>query len=76
MVHAETLNVMECSLMLSDDQRSRDAFSIREAAARLGVSVQLLFKLRRQGKTSFVKLGNRSLITAEELARLLKREDS
>jgi excisionase family DNA binding protein len=65
---------MECSLNLPADQRIRAAYSIREAAARLGVSVQLLFKLRRRGKTSFVKLGSRSLITAEELERLLKAD--
>lgn len=60
--------------MLHNEQSVRAAYSIREAAVRLGVSVQLLFKLRRQGKTKFVKLGNRSLMTAEELERLLKSD--
>lgn len=48
--------------------RERATFSIREAAAELGVSVSMLHKLLKQRRLGHLKVGARTLITAEHLA--------
>jgi excisionase family DNA binding protein len=46
---------------------ARATFSIREAAAELGVSVSMLHKLLKERRLSHLKVGARTLITAEHL---------
>jgi excisionase family DNA binding protein len=51
----------------------RIAYSDKEAAHALGVSVRSVVYLRRSGKLGFSRIGRRILIPATELQRLLKR---
>lgn len=44
-------------------------YSVREAAAELGVSVSMLHKLLKQGRLAHLKVGARTLITVEHLAQ-------
>lgn len=44
-------------------------YSVREAAAELGVSVSMLHKLLKQGRLGHLKVGARTLITVEHLAQ-------
>ena len=46
----------------------RSVFSIRDAAAELGVSVSMLHKLIKERRLGHLKVGARTLITAEHLA--------
>jgi len=59
---------------MQPDTQERLAFSVEEAAKKLGISKGLLYRLRREGKVKFVKLCGRTLMTADELARLLTGE--
>jgi len=49
------------------------AFQINDAAKVLAVGRTTLFRLIREGKLAVVKVGNRTLITATELAAFLDR---
>ncbi len=48
--------------------RPRTVFSIRDAARELGVSVSMLHKLLKDRRLGHLKVGARTLITAEHLA--------
>lgn len=50
-----------------DGTRSGSVYSIRAAAAELGVSVSMLHKLLKQRRLGHLKVGARTLITAEHL---------
>ncbi len=47
---------------------ARSVFSIRDAAAELGVSASMLHKLIKERRLGHLKVGARTLITAEHLA--------
>lgn len=47
---------------------ARSVFSIRDAAAELGVSVSMLHKLLKERRLGHLKVGTRTLITVEHLA--------
>lgn len=47
----------------------RSVFSIRDAAVELGVSVSMLHKLLKERQLGYLKVGARTLITAEHLAQ-------
>lgn len=49
----------------------RQAFSVVEAAQTLGCSRSHLYNLRDRGGIEFRKIGNRTVVTAAEIARLL-----
>ena len=48
-------------------------FSIRDAAIRLGVSRQTIYRLHRMGLLTIYKFGRRSLITAEDISNCQRR---
>lgn len=47
---------------------ARSVFSIRDAAAELGVSVSMLHKLLKERRLGHLKVGTRTLITVDHLA--------
>ncbi|MFN8191871.1 MAG: helix-turn-helix domain-containing protein [Nocardioidaceae bacterium] len=49
--------------------KPRSVYSIREAAAELGISVSMLHKLMNQHRLGYLKVGSRTLITTEHLAQ-------
>ena len=57
-----------------DGTGARSVYSIRAAAAELGVSVSMLHKLLKQRRLGHLKVGARTLITAEHLEQF--RESS
>jgi excisionase family DNA binding protein len=52
---------------------ARLAYSDKEAAQALGLSVRSIVYLRRTGKLGYARIGRRVLIPAAELERLLRR---
>lgn len=52
-----------------DGTEHRSVFCIRDSAAELGVSVSMLHKLLKQRQLGHLKVGARTLITAEHLAQ-------
>ena len=50
-----------------DGAGARSVYSVRAAAAELGVSVSMLHKLLKQRRLGHLKVGARTLITAEHL---------
>ena len=50
----------------------RLAFSVQEAAAALGLSASSIWKWISLGQLRTIKIGGRTLITADELNRILK----
>jgi len=56
---------------LQHEKRSRLAFSVHEAAAALGLSAASIWKWISLGKLRAIKIGGRTLISAEELDRVL-----
>lgn len=50
----------------------RLAFSVQEAAAALGLSASSVWKWISLGQLRVIKIGGRTLITAEELRRVLE----
>src|SRR5687767_14983450 len=50
-----------------DGAGSRSVYSVRAAATELGVSVSMLHKLLKQRRLGHLKVGARTLITAEHL---------
>jgi excisionase family DNA binding protein len=52
-------------------QSDRLAYSVPEAARRLGCGVGLLYRMARTGELRLTKLGRRTLVAAAELERLL-----
>jgi excisionase family DNA binding protein len=57
--------------MTVDAQSYRLAYSVPEAARRLGCGVGLLYRMARTGELRLTKLGRRTLVAAAELERLL-----
>ena len=55
---------------------SRLAYSPGEAAQALGLSINNVYNLVREGKLPSLRLGKRLLITGVELERLLRQEHS
>ncbi|GAB3654531.1 hypothetical protein GCM10027596_06470 [Nocardioides korecus] len=53
----------------NDGAGSRSVYSVRAAATELGVSVSMLHKLLKQRRLGHLKVGARTLITAEQLAQ-------
>jgi len=53
------------------EQYSRLAFSVHEAAAALGLSASSIWKWISLGQLRAIRLGGRTVITAEELNRVL-----
>lgn len=51
---------------------NRLAFSVHEAAAALGLSASSIWKWISLGQLRAIKVGGRTLITADELNRVLK----
>ncbi len=54
-----------------DGAGARSVYSIRAAATELGVSVSMLHKLLKQRRLGHLKVGARTLITAEHLEEFL-----
>jgi excisionase family DNA binding protein len=52
------------------------AYTVKEAAAALGVSTDLVYSAIQRGELRAVKLGNRVLIPADALDELLGRQDA
>jgi excisionase family DNA binding protein len=50
----------------------RRAFSVNEAAAAIGLSASSIWKWISLGQLRAIRVGGRTLITAEELDRVLK----
>jgi excisionase family DNA binding protein len=44
---------------------------IKDATAASGLSLSLLYRLKKQGKLRMVRVGGRTLIPADELERLI-----
>lgn len=51
---------------------NRRAFSVHEAAATLGLSASSIWKWISLGQLRVIKIGGRTLISADELNRILK----
>lgn len=49
----------------------QELFALRSVADTLKTSIKTLYRLRRRGELSFVKVGNRNRITADEINRYL-----
>jgi hypothetical protein len=48
----------------------REAYSMREGCAKLGISVASGYRRAAEGKLKIIKIGGRSLISANEIARI------
>jgi hypothetical protein len=48
---------------------SQQFYSIADAAARLGISVSMLYKLRRQKRLQIAHIGLRAIVSDQELGR-------
>lgn len=59
---------------LAEPAPTRLAYHIKEAAALLGVSRCLIFRLLAEGQLGSIRIGNRRLIPADELKAFLRRE--
>ena len=57
--------------MKESSNKPRLAYTLDELADALGVSRAFLYRLRGEGKLKMVKLGRRTLVTAEEARRML-----
>lgn len=55
--------------------KHRSVFAIRDAARELGVSVSTLHKLIKQRQLGHLKVGARTLMTAEHLAQFLEASE-
>lgn len=57
--------------MKEQSNKPRLAYTLGELADSLGVSRAFLYRLKGEGKLRMVKLGRRTLVTAEEAQRML-----
>ncbi len=55
---------------------ARSVYSVRAAATELGVSVSMLHKLLKQRRLGHLKVGARTLITAEHLAQFREASEA
>lgn len=60
------------SIVTIGQSSPRLAFSVQEAAAALGLSTSSIWKWISLGQLQATKIGGRTLITVEELDRVLK----
>jgi excisionase family DNA binding protein len=48
------------------------AFTITDAARKIGVSSSLIWKLARTGRLDLVRIGGRTLVRADDLQKLIE----
>ncbi len=57
----------------SDNERPKQPYTIAEVCQLLRISKPTVYRLREQGKISFLKIGRSTRILAEDVERLLNR---
>jgi excisionase family DNA binding protein len=62
------------SPQMNDTQTSSDLFTNREAAAFLRTSIPSLWRMRKQRKISFFRVGNKCLFKRSDLEAFLERQ--
>ena len=50
----------------------QELYTLKQVASALKTTLQTLYALRRAGKLSFVKIGNRNRVTEEEYRRFVR----
>jgi excisionase family DNA binding protein len=61
--------------MIDEDSTApleRLAYTVKEAAKVCGISRQMLYRIERDGKITFKKVGRRTFILRDELVRFLE----